>query len=136
MEGWRCLERKKVVRKCHLGGQDVLVNSCLFRLATEIEIGQHTPLLQRFNLPIDEIRYLISDPQKLVSSAGGIGENDHEENGGLATPVISQGGYDVDNMPRELPSGSGNRGLEQRLLREARGRYTTPLSCFDTSETV
>jgi len=64
--GWKIddvlSERKKVARECHLGGQDVLVDSCLFRLAAEIEIGQHTPLRQRFNLPIDEIRYLIGDP--------------------------------------------------------------------------
>ena len=97
----------------------MLVDSCLLRLAAEIEIGQYTPFLQRLNLLNDETRYPIGDPQKLVSSAGGIGENDHEEDGRRATPVVSQGGYDVDNIRRELLGGSSYCGLEQRLLCES-----------------
>jgi len=82
----------------------MLVDAGMLRLATEIEVGQNTPLLQRSNFLNDESRHMIGDPQKPVPSAGGIGENDHEENGRLATPVISQSGYDVDNI-RHKPLG-------------------------------
>ena len=94
------------------------IDSRLLRLATEIEVGKYTPLFQRLNLLNDQTRYLISDPQKLLSSAGGIGEDDHEENSRRVTPVVSQGRYDVDNIRRELLGGSSYCGLEQRLLRE------------------
>jgi hypothetical protein len=121
--GWKISyvlsECKKVIRECHLGGQGVLIDSCLLRLAAEIEVGQHTPLLQRLNLLNDETRYLIGDPQKLLSPAGGIGENDHEEDGRRATPVVSKGGHDVDNVRRELPGGPIYCGLEQGLLCES-----------------
>ena len=96
----------------------MLIDSCLLRLATEIEVGQHTPLLQRLNLLNDETRYLVCDPQKLLSSAGGIVENDHEENSRRATPVVSQRGYDVDHIRREPLGGSRYCGLERRLLRK------------------
>jgi hypothetical protein len=96
----------------------LLVDSCLLRLAAEIEVGQHTPLLQRLNLLNNETRYLIGDPQKLLSPAGGIGENDHEKDGWRTTPVVSQGGYDVNNVRRESLCGPIYCSLEQRLLRE------------------
>jgi hypothetical protein len=97
----------------------VLIDSCLFRLAAEIEVRQHTPLLQRLNLLNNETRYLIGDSQKLLSPASGIGENDHEEDGWRATPVVSQGGRDVDNVRREAPGGAIYCGLEQGLFRES-----------------
>ena len=90
----------------------MLVDACLLRLATEIEVGQNTPLLQRSNFLNDEGRHPIGDPQKLVPPAGSVGDNDHEKNGRLATPIISQSGYDVDSIRRKPLGGSCYCGLE------------------------
>ena len=96
----------------------MLVDPHLLRLATEIEVGEYTPLLERLNLLNDESRCVIGDPQKPVPPACGVGQNNHEENRRLAAPVIPERGYDVEHIRRELLGGSCNCGLEQRLLRD------------------
>jgi hypothetical protein len=91
-------EFEQIVGKRHASGQNRLIEFGLFGLAPEIEVGKHAPLFQRLNLFDDGLRGTVAHVQELIAPAGGIGEDDHEENCLLTAPVVPKGGNDADHV--------------------------------------
>jgi hypothetical protein len=77
---------------------------------------------------------VVGNTQKLISSASGIREDNPEEDGWLAAPIISERVADAHNLGSEHPLDFSDRGSELALLRErSRDDHTSIISrCGDS----
>ena len=113
-------EFEQIVGKRHGSRQGRLTELGLLGLATEVEIGEHAPLFQGLNLLNDGLFNSVADVQELVTPAGGIGEDHHEENCRLSAPVVPKRRNNADHVRGEALRGSRYCRLESGLVGERR----------------
>ena len=106
--------------KFHRLDQSRLFQLGLVRLAAEIEVGKYAPTLQRLDFLHDGAGGPVCLFQEAIRAGGGILKNDHEEDGWLTGPVVTESGIDAKHGRSELTGGPLDLGLKLRLLNKCR----------------
>ena len=120
-------EAQQFLRKLHRLDQSRLFHLGVLRLAAEIEVGKYAPTLQRLDFLHDGAGGPVCLFQEAIRAGGGILKNDHEEDGWLTGPVVTESGIDAKHGRSELTGGPLDLGLKLRLMNKCRRNLHPPI---------